>query len=141
MNSNFVRQSSLGAVAGLVLVLGCARPAAEPEQPRAVVAPPAVVLAQVPAVAVEPGPVTPAITAPVVAPPAPVVPTSPLPPVPPVAVVNTNAPAILQRIAPGVRPENVALTPALSEVVKLAQAGVGEEVILTYVDKSPVSFS
>ncbi len=128
MKMNFVRHTSLGLAAGLVFTLGCARPAAETEQPRTVIAPTAVpyVVAQA----------APAVDQPV----APAAPASPAA-TPPVVATDTNPPAILQRIPPTIRPESVTLTPGLSEVVKLAQAGVGEEVILAYVDKYPGAFN
>lgn len=128
MKTNFVRHTALGLASGLVFILGCARPAAEAEQPRTVVAPtpPPVLVAQA-APTVEQLPPT------VNAPFTPVAPASENPPA--AVATDTNAPAILQRIPPTARPESVTLTPGLAEVVKLAQAGVGEEVILAYVEK------
>ena len=112
MKTNFARQCSLGLAAGLTFFLGCARPSAHPEQSKTVLAPtPAVVVAE-PAVALD-GATNPA----------------------PAAGLDTNAPAIVERIPASAQPENVAISPGLSEVVKLAQAGVGEEVILAYVEK------
>ena len=119
MKTNFLRQSSL--VAGLVLLLGCARPSAETE-PRVVATPiPApVVVAQVdPAASPTPNAIA----------------------VPAANNADTNAPAIIERIPPAVKPEGVALSPGLTEVVKLAQSGVGEDVILAYVDKYSGSFN
>lgn len=133
MKTNFVRHTALGLASGLVFILGCARPAAEAEQPRTVVAPtpPPVLVAQA----------APAVEPPTVAPVAPAAPAVP-PGTPPVVAANdTNPPAILQRIPATTRPESVTLTPGLGEVVKLAQAGVGEEVILAYVEKYPGAFN
>jgi hypothetical protein len=127
MKTNYVRHTSLVLAAGLVLVLGCARPAAETEQPHTVVAP-----TPAPIVLAQAAPVTPAPA------PAPV----PAPSVAPDAdAPDTNGPAIIQRIPPTTNPTSVTMTPGLSEVVKLAQAGVGEEVILTYVEKYPGAFN
>ena len=126
MKTNFVRHTALGLASGLVFILGCARPSAEAEQPRTVVAPtpPPVLVAQA-------APTTAQLPA-----------TAPAPENPPAAVAaDTNGPAILQRIPPSARPESVTLTPGLSEVVKLAQAGVGEEVILAYVEKYSGDFN
>ena len=133
MKTNFVRHTALGLAAGLVFTLGCARPAAETEQPRTVVAPSSAsyVLAQTAPVPEPPltTPVAPAPTAsPASAPPA-------------VAATGTNPPAILQQIPPTGKPENLTLTPGLSEVVKLAQSGVSEEVLLTYVEKYADAFN
>src|SRR5687767_5103236 len=100
MKTNFVRHCSLGLVAGLTFFLGCARPSAQSEQPKTVVAPtPAVIADATPAGA------------------------------------DKNAPAVVERIPASAQPENLAISPGLSEVVKLAQAGVGEEVILAFVEK------
>ena len=124
MKTLFVRQCSLGLAAGLTFFLGCARPAAEPEQARVVAAPTTaagIVTAPTPPVAPPP----PAVAEPAGAGAAP----------------GANPPAILQRIAPTATLESVALSPGLSEVVKLAQAGVGEEVILAYVDKYSGGFN
>ena len=115
MKTLFVRQCSLGVAAGLTFFLGCARPSAQPEQPKAVAAP--------------------TTSAAVVAAPAAADPASAG------VAPGTNPPAILQRIAPTVKPEAAALSPGLSEVVKLAQAGVGEEVILAYVEKYSGGFN
>jgi hypothetical protein len=115
MKRNSVRQISLGLAAGLAFFLGCARPSAQPEQPRAIVAPPPIVQ-EAPTVVVEQNNNAPA--------PAP----------------GTNAPAIVERIPP-VTKSDVALSPGLNEVVKLAQSGVSEEVILAYVDKYSGSFN
>ena len=52
---------------------------------------------------------------------------------PPAAPAET--PVIGERIRPVSAPANLSLSPGISEVVKLAQAGVGEEVIFAYVDK------
>jgi hypothetical protein len=129
MKTNYVRHTSLVLAAGLVLVLGCARPAAETEQPRTVVAP-----TPAPIVLAQAAPVTPApAPAPALAPAPNVAPDSDAP--------DTNGPAIIQRIPPTANPASVTMTPGLSEVVKLAQAGVGEEVILTYVEKYPNAFN
>ena len=135
MKTNFVRSTSLVLAAGLVFTLGCARPSAEAEPPRTVVAP-----ATVPVVAA--APVAPPVTAPVAALPATVASAPVTAEVPVVnAPADTNGPAILQRIPPTARPESVTLTPGLGEVVKLAQAGVGEEVILAYIEKFPGAFN
>ena len=115
MKTNFVRHFSLGLAAGLTFFLGCARPSAQTEQSRAVGAPSA----------------TPVFVAQA----APTGGTDPAPP------PGNAAPAIIERIPPSAKPETVPLSPGLSEVVKLAQAGVGEEVMLAYVDKYNGSFS
>ena len=129
MKTNFVRHTALGLASGLVFILGCARPSAEAEQPRTVVAPtpPTVLVAQ---------------AAPTLAPLPATTPAAPASENPTVAVAaDTNGPAILQRIPPTTRPENVTVTPGMGEVVKLAQAGVGEEVILAYVEKYSGNFN
>jgi hypothetical protein len=119
MKTNLVRQCSLIVAAGLIFSLGCARPSAQPEQPRTVAAPTAVITVPPP----EPSfPVTntgKTVDAGATA----------------TATADTNAPAILERIAPAAQPEAVALSPGLSEIAKLAQAGVAEDVILAYVEK------
>jgi len=117
MKTNSVRQISLGLAAGLTFFLGCARPSAQPDQSRAVIAPtaaPVVVAQGAPAVGVDPAP-----------PPS----------------TSTNPPAIIEKIPPTVKTDAVAMSPGLGEVVKLAQAGVGEEVMLAYVDKYSGSFN
>ena len=117
MRTNFVRQTSLGLAAGLTFFLGCARPSAEQSSPAIVSATPVpVVVAQAAAPGSEIGPVAPPSD-------------------------DTNAPAILERIEPTVKADSVSVSPGLAEVVKLAQAGVSEEVMLAYVDKYTGSFS
>ena len=115
MKTSFVRQCSLGMVAGLTFLAGCTGPSAEPEQPKAASAPPIL---------------------PVVAQAAPVTPlTDPATNTATPDATDTNAPAIVERIPASAKPENVQMSAGLSEVVKLAQAGVGEEVILAYAEK------
>ena len=121
MKTNFVR-CSVGLAAGLAFILGCSRPSAQPDQPKAVAAPPPVALV--------------AQAAPVAPPPAAVVAAPAGADTP-----DTNAPAILDRIPPSNKPENVPMSQGLAEVVKLAQAGVGEEVILAYIEKYSDRFS
>ena len=60
--------------------------------------------------------------------PAPVLPTSP-------------APAVEPRGNPGVPPADLKISAGLAEIVKLAQAGVSEEVMLAYVNNSNQRFS
>ena len=115
MKTNFVRQTSLGLAAGLTFFLGCARPSAEQSSPAIVSATP-VVVAQAAPPANDLGPTAP-------------------------PSVDTNAPAILERIEPTVKADSVSVSPGLAEVVKLAQAGVSEEVMLAYVDKYTGSFN
>ncbi len=117
MKTNLVRQCSLIVAAGLVFSLGCARPSAQPEQPKTVSAPPAV------------------ITVPPAEPSLPVTNTVTAADAGVAAAADTNGPAILERIAPAAQPAAVALSPGLSEIAKLAQAGVAEDVILAYVEK------
>ncbi len=122
MKTNFVRQCSLGLAAGLVFFVGCARPSAQPEQPRAVSAPgvsapSSVILAQA-------GPAAPQAAD----------------EAPTAGRADTNAPAIIERIPPSAQPANVPMSPGLAEVVKLAQAGVGEDVILAYIEKYAARF-
>lgn len=132
MKTIFARSASLALAAGLTLFSGCARSALSPEpaQSAATAAPPVVVAAPVPAT---PVPAAPAV-APVPPPPLAVAASAPAvaPAAPP---VDTNPPAIIQRIPPVAKVESVPLSPGLTEVVKLAQAGVGEEVILAYIDQ------
>ena len=99
----------------LVLTVGCARPKAE-AQPSA-------------ATASTPAPMMFAQAAPTAAP------VAPGQTVDADAPQDTNAPAILERIPASVQQQTVATSPGLAEVVKLAQAGVGEEVILAYIEK------
>jgi hypothetical protein len=106
MNTTFIRHCGMGLAAGLIFFLGCARPSAQTEPQKAAITAPG-----------QPLPGTPNAEAEVPGP------------------ESTNAPAIVERIPPGVKPENVSLSPGLAEIVKLAQAGVGEEVILAYVEK------
>ncbi len=114
MKTSIVRHCCVGLAAGLTFFLGCAKPSAETEQPRSVVAPaPSPVVAQ--------------------SSPAPVVQTLPNSEAPP--STGTNVPAIIERVPPTVTPENVSLSTGLSEVVKLTQSGVAEDVILAYVEK------
>ncbi len=115
MKTNLVRQISLGLAAGLTFFLGCARPSAEQPGVAIVSASPAypTVAQAVPADDGAPG--------------------GPVP-------GDTNPPAILERIEPTAKAASVALSPGLAEVVKLAQAGVSEEVMLAYVDKYSGSF-
>src|SRR5688572_24111594 len=100
MKTNLARQCSLFVAAGLIFSLGCARPSAQPEQPRTVAAPVSA-------------------TALVAAPEETVV--APLPPATneAVAASDTNAPAILDRIGPAPQ-ETVNLSTGLSEVTRLA---------------------
>src|ERR1041385_9277742 len=117
MKTLFVRHSSSALAAGMIFFLGCARPSAQPEQPKAVVAP------------IPPGPVVVQTTATSVA-------VNPADTHASALAAGTNGPEIEQRIPPTPRPQTVQLSPGLAEIVKLVQAGVGEEVILTYIEKS-----
>ena len=125
MKTIFVRQCSLGLVAGSIFFAGCARPSAQPEPPTTFTAPTGA--PTLPITAQE-------VAGPQAAPGAPDQ-QQDAAAAPPVAPNDTNAPAIVERIPPAAKPENVTLSPGLGEVVKLAQAGVGEEVLLAYVDK------
>jgi len=102
----------MAVAVGLAFFLGCARPSAQTEQQKAIVSP---VISPV-AVAAQAAPGAPD-------------PTGPKPD------ADTNAPAILERIPPTTRPESVATTSGISEVAKLAQAGVNEQVMLAFVEK------
>ena len=102
----------MAVAVGLAFFLGCARPSAQTEQQKAIVSP---VIPPV-AVAAQAAPGAPDPTA-------------------PRADADTNAPAILDRIPPTTRPESVATTSGISEVAKLAQAGVNEQVMLAFVEK------
>src|SRR5258705_13755352 len=104
MKLNIVRQCSVAVAAGLVFFLGCARPSAEPEQPKALAAPTTSVALAAQAAPVGPQPAGGA--------PAPA----------DIDAADTNAPAILDRIPASNKPENVPMSPGLAEVVKLAQA-------------------
>jgi hypothetical protein len=115
MKTNFVRQIGIGLAAGLAVFPGCARPSAGPDQATAAV--------------------TPVQTYPVIAAAGVAPATADANDAGAAPAAGTNAPAIMERIPPTAKPENVAITPGLSEVVKLAQAGVGEEVIVAYVEK------
>src|SRR5215218_1481495 len=115
MKTNFVRQCSAGLAMWLILTVGCARPKAEQPPRAATVATPEPMLAQT---APTSAPLAPGQTADAAD-----------------APQDTNAPAILERIPASVQAQTVATSPGLAEVVKLAQAGVGEEVILAYIDK------
>src|SRR5580765_6882147 len=53
---------------------------------------------------------------------------------------NVAAPENLSPEAPGEAPAPVAVSPAAAEVLRLAQSGVGEEVVLAYVQNSPGGF-
>ena len=55
-------------------------------------------------------------------------------------VVVTSTPATNQPPPPSVRPAPLVISPALNEIVKLAQAGVGEQVLLTYIQNSPLNY-
>lgn len=59
-----------------------------------------------------------------------------------VATISTNAPADTNLVAeiPPTIPTNLKLSKAVEEVVKLAQSGVGESVVLLYVDKAAGPF-
>ena len=113
MKTNFVRQCGFGLAAGLIFFLGCARPSAEPPGPKAVVAPGSLLTSTSQSEAL-----------------APVNTNTPL-----FGAADTNAPAILGRIPPSSQTSTIVLSPGLAEVVKLAQAGVSEEVIMAYVER------
>jgi hypothetical protein len=123
MKTILVRHS-LGLAVGLTLIAGCARPSAQSEQPK---------------VASAPAPT--AVATPVVVVPAPAPETTPQPapsaPAPMVATPGTNGQVIQQAIPPS-QPGN--LPAGITEIVKLAQAGVSEEVLLTYVGQYPGRF-
>src|SRR5262245_28204736 len=61
---------------------------------------------------------------------------------PPIPDAETNNPAVesehkvIQAVPPAKPPEEVKLSAALAEVIKLVQAGVGEDVILAFVNNS-----
>ncbi len=102
----------MAVAVGVAFFLGCARPSAQTEQQKAIVSPvnsPAVVGAQVAPGLPDPNALK--------------------------ADADTNAPAILERIPPSTRPDNLATTSGIGEVAKLAQAGVSEQVMLAFVEK------
>ena len=122
MKTLIVRQCRVGLVAGLALFLGCAKPSAE--QPKAANVPP-------------PGPTV--VTQNVAVPAAPSAPAAPAE-IAPAVPAKMETPVVTERIPPVSAPANLSLSPGISEVVKLAQAGLGEEVIFAYVDKFTGSF-
>ncbi len=130
MNFKFVRHC-MGLAVGLGLFGGCARPSAQPNQPPTVSAvnPAPIVVAQAPAVpSAAPGP---GLAGPQTSPAA--------PEAAPAAPANEDpAPKIEQRIPP-TQPANVVT--GVDEIAKLAQSGVSEEVILTYVDRYQARFN
>ncbi len=54
-------------------------------------------------------------------------------------VVTTAAPTNRPPAQP-TQPGPLVVSPALNEIIKLAQAGVGEQVLLTYIENSPLSY-
>jgi len=112
MKTNLVRQYGLGLAAGLVFFLACGQPSAEPELQKPADSPKPLVLGS-------PGePVPDAVTN-----------------FTPLVANDTNAPAIIERIPAIPKLATVTLSTGLTEVVKLAQAGVSEEVILAFIDQ------
>jgi len=128
MKTSFVRQCSLGLAVGLVFTLGCARPKAQ--EPTA--AGPAPLATPVLVAQATPAPANAPASAPADANAAIAATNS--------AAQGTNAPAILERIPPTTQTAEVEMSPGMAEVVKLAQAGVGEEVILAYIEKYSAKF-
>lgn len=140
MKRLLVRQC-LGLAVGLGLFGGCAKPSAQTDQPRAVVAPPTSGVAVMDAPVVTPAQFTPAPAPQAAAAPAPVPPptnsTSAIAVAPPESQ-DTNGPAIEQTIAPAL-PAN--MSPGVDELVRLAQGGVSEEVMIAYIEKYPGQFN
>jgi hypothetical protein len=120
------------ALAGVALVNGCTQQTASnaPAYITTSSAPPAIVTP------VAPPAFVPVETVAEARPAAPVVPAEV--PVPSLIIINTNAP-----IAPAepVLPANLRISKPLNEIIRLAQSGVEETVILTYITNSPAIFT
>jgi len=56
------------------------------------------------------------------------------------AATQTNAPASPAEPVPAIATAPAKLSPGLEEIVQLAQAGVGDDVLLAYVENSPTSY-
>lgn len=76
-------------------------------------------------------------------PPAPAPASAPTPVAEPLIVINSNSPSAGTNglvVAEPVTPQNLRVSQALGDVIHLAQSGVEETIILTYVTNSPAAF-
>jgi hypothetical protein len=130
MNNRIWKRVGYGTAAALALVLGCSNQSAQPQsQPTAAVlvptladtpatnlledaSPPILYTAAPPATALSPG----------------------------LAVTNSPVPLEAEPGRPGAAPAAAPLSPAVAEVVKMAQAGVSEDVILLYIGNASSGF-
>lgn len=120
----------------LLIGTGCKSRNAHAEETTVLPPAPVATVAAVPAAPAQP-PATVASTAPAVASRAPIIITNPNPN-PSVAATAASAPATAQ--PEPIASANVAMSPGLGEVVKLVQAGVGEEIISAYITNSTEVF-
>ncbi len=141
MKTRFCRKTGIGGSICAALLIGCANQSAQQERATVVQASPAPVV-----VAAEPAPVTAPPTN-LVEDPAPAILFTSAPPrivsMPNEGVADTNVapvPAIEQRVDPGAPPDQN-LSPAVHEIVKMVQAGVNEDVILTYIETARHGFN
>jgi hypothetical protein len=139
MKTRFSGKVGMSGTILVALLIGCSNQSAQQERATVIQASPAPVAAAAPA-------------DPAAAPPPNVV-EDPAPPIlftsaPPAFVsmpgAATNAsptPAIEQRVDPGAAPSEQSISPAVQEVIKMVQAGVSEDVILTYIDTAKHGFN
>jgi hypothetical protein len=140
MKNRFHGKMLMAEAVGLVLLVGCSNQSAQQEPVRA---------AQVPAAAIVVSKADPpAITNVVADPSPPILFTSSVPasvtsqpsPANP-AGASAPQPAVAQRGEQALPPGVETLSPAVQEVIKMAQAGIHDEVILTYVENAKHGFN
>ena len=133
METRFLSRVGLGGTIGLALVMGCSNQSAQQNQ----AGPVQVASAPVPVVVSgTAGEGSPLILATAMPPATAVSPTAPGP-----GSDTLPAPAIEQRVEQSAPPSAAKVSPAVQEIIKMAQAGVSEEVMLSYIDNSQHPFN
>lgn len=123
MKTKFLKTAKMAVVVWLIALSGCTNQSAQQSQPKTVTAPPAptVVSAPAPAPAIQPQTAVADAAA-----------------VPPAV---SPEPVIERHVEQAAPPSETRISPAAAEVVKMAQAGVGEDVMISYVESASLPFN
>lgn len=133
MKTRLSNALKVGGAISLVALLGCANQSAQQEPPRTVIVtpPPAPVVASAPVVVTSPAPIIMTRAAP---------PTTAAPALT-TNVVDSPDPEIERRVDQAPPPAETRISPAAAEIVKMAQAGVNEDVMLSYIENTQQPFN
>src|SRR5688572_31331002 len=137
MKTSFRVVALIATLTSLVLCVGCGQQQASADEVAASIPPPPLLVA---AVAAAPADTKPAETKPADVPANPQAPLE-APATPKPVEPAKDAKPDTNAVETAVMPEALQVTPALAEVIKLIQAGVGEDVLMAYITNSTDVFS